>query len=108
MAKASLREKETLLKEIHHRVKNNMQVISSLLALQSQFVHDREDEQLFQDSQERIRSMALVYNKLYQSKTLATICMKEYVEELATNMVTHLYGYGKLEFEVDVGECRWA
>jgi PAS domain S-box-containing protein len=105
MAKASLREKETLLKEIHHRVKNNMQVISSLLALQSQFVHDREDEQLFQDSQERIRSMALVYNKLYQSKTLATICMKEYVEELATNLVNS-YSMARecLNLKIDVGE----
>ena len=83
----SLREKEILLKEIHHRVKNNMQVISSLLALQSQFIKNQDDASLFQDSQDRIRSMALVYNKLYQSNNLATINMKEYVEELVTNLV---------------------
>jgi two-component sensor histidine kinase len=102
---ASLKEKETLLKEIHHRVKNNMQVISSLLALQSQFVHAKEDEQLFQDSQDRIRSMALVYNKLYQSKTLATISMKGYVEELAINLVnSYSITRERLNLKIDVGE----
>jgi PAS domain S-box-containing protein len=105
IARASLKEKETLLKEIHHRVKNNMQVISSLLALQSQFVHAKEDEQLFQNSQDRIRSMALVYNKLYQSKTLATISMKEYIAELATNLVNS-YSFTRegIGLKIDVGE----
>jgi PAS domain S-box-containing protein len=85
--KASLKEKETLLKEIHHRVKNNMQVISSLLQLQSNFVKDKEDARLFQASQERIKSMSLVYNKLYQSKNLAEVSLKEYMTELVENLM---------------------
>jgi PAS domain S-box-containing protein len=85
--KASLAEKETLLKEIHHRVKNNMQVISSLLQLQSGFVKDKQDVHLFRESQDRIKSMSLVYNKLYQSHDLANINLKDYLTELVENLV---------------------
>ncbi len=85
--KASLVEKELLLKEIHHRVKNNMQIISSLLQLQSNFVTDEADALMFQESQQRINSMSLVYNKLYQSKDLANISFSEYVNSLVTNLM---------------------
>ena len=84
---ASLEEKELLLKEVHHRVKNNMQVISSLLQLQAGFVKNTEDASLFQDSQDRIKSMALIYNKLYQSKDLANINFAGYVKDLVSNLV---------------------
>jgi two-component sensor histidine kinase/PAS domain-containing protein len=84
---ASLREKETLLKEIQHRVKNNMQVISSLLSMQSQFAFDERDARLFQNSQDRIRSMSLVYDQLYMSHDLAEINLKEYINELSANLI---------------------
>jgi two-component sensor histidine kinase len=80
--RASLLEKEILLKEVHHRVKNNMQVISSLLRLQEGIVKDKASAMLLRDSQNRIQSMALVYNKLYQSENLANINMTDYINEL--------------------------
>ena len=85
--RASLREKELMLKEIHHRVKNNLQIICSLLNLQQQRILQPKMRELFSASQQRIRSMALVHEKIYHSSNLANIDFGEYVKSLSTELL---------------------
>lgn len=89
--KTSLHEKEILLREIHHRVKNNLQIISSLLNLQSEHVKDKEALDMFQESRLRVRSMAMVHEKLYRSKDLARVDFNEYILGLGYHMF-QMYG----------------
>jgi len=86
--KDSVKEKELLLKETHHRVKNNMQVMSSLLRLQSHSVQDSETKELFNKSQNMINSMALVHEKLYRTKSLRQVDFAEYISAFAPTLFT--------------------
>jgi PAS domain S-box-containing protein len=94
---ASLKEKEVLLKEIHHRVKNNLQIIASLLNLQTGYVDDPHYKKMFMESQNRVRSMALVHEKLYRSKDLSGIDFSEYVNSMMRDIYS---SYGLTQGEV--------
>jgi len=83
---AALQEKELLLREIHHRVKNNLQIISSLLNLQIPYIKDNESIEFFKESQNRVKSISMVHEKLYQSKNIDKIEFGEYISNIVTNL----------------------
>ncbi|MEG5063738.1 PAS domain S-box protein [Microcoleus sp. B3-A4] len=99
--KNSLKEKEILLKEIHHRVKNNLCVVASLLELQSNTVADPQVSKMFEESQNRLYSMALIHEKLYRSTNLAQINFGEYLEDLVSNLF-HSYNISNNRIQLQV------
>jgi PAS domain S-box-containing protein len=99
--KASLREKEILLKEIHHRVKNNLQIVCALLDLQSCHTDDRRALEMFKESQARVKSMALIHERLYRSQDLAHVDFAEYVRRLADDLY-NAYKISNEEIVLDV------
>ena len=82
----SLKEKEVMLQEIHHRVKNNLQVICSLLNLQSRYLKEEKTLKAFKETQNRVKSMALVHEQLYQSQNLSEIILADYIKQLTNNL----------------------
>lgn len=84
--RAALCEKEVLLKEIHHRVKNNLQIIHSMLNLQARYTEDKQVIELLKESKNRVYSMALIHEKLYQSESLARVNLSEYIHSLVANL----------------------
>lgn len=101
----SLEEKELLLKEIHHRVKNNLQIISSLLSLQTQIISDEKARAALENSQLRVRSMALIHEKLYQSESLSHIELGPYIRSLAANLFhTYRQDAARVQLEIEIGD----
>ncbi len=103
--KKSLKEKDLMMKEIHHRVKNNLMVIQSLLNLQSRYIKDTDARDIFKDSQNRAKSMAMIHESLYQSSDLKRIEFSEYITNLANNL---FYSYAaspeRVKMTVNVDE----
>lgn len=97
----SLEEKRTLLQEVHHRVKNNMQVVSSMLHLQVLETDNEEVQRQLSDSQNRIKSMALIHEKLYQSDSLSKIDFGRYVDELITSLKKISPQSSRIEFDLE-------
>lgn len=99
----SLNEKNLLLKEIHHRIKNSFQIVSSLLYLQSQNIKDKQAFLAISDAQERVNSMALLHQKLYQNDTLTDISTKEYIQDLVNNIIQthHNFNTAKIKYNID-------
>ena len=98
---ASLHEKEVLLREVHHRVKNNLQIIISLLNLQSRFIHDDKVLSAIRESQNRIKTISVVHEKLYRSKDLSGIDLEEYLHFLATSLF-RFYGVDQETIALDM------
>ena len=102
---ASLNEKEVLLQEIHHRVKNNMQIISSLLSLQAKNTENEEASEVLKESRGRVKSMAMIHEKLYHSPNMSKLNMYEYLDNLVSDILTSYSRVSSnIKTEVDVDE----
>ncbi len=99
-------EKEVLLKEIHHRVKNNLQVINSLIRLQCAFTDDKVALELFDECQNRIISMALIHEKMYEAHDLSNINLREYVNELSGNLLRSYRLNQRIELQIEVASMK--
>lgn len=98
----SLKEKEVLLKEIHHRVKNNLQIISSILNLQTSFVTDENTLGILLESRNRIRSMAIIHETLYKSEVFSSLDFGSYIEDLCNNLISSYQITGRVELEAEI------
>ncbi|QWX85561.1 hypothetical protein H0I23_07950 [Cellulophaga sp. HaHaR_3_176] len=103
-----LEERNTLLKEIHHRVKNNLQVITSLLNLQARYIKDEEVKSMLKYSQYRIQSMALLHETLYKSTDLSKINYSDYVNQLVSGLIVSMKGSNnKIDLELDIDNIHF-
>ncbi|MCG8574084.1 MAG: tetratricopeptide repeat protein [Flavobacteriales bacterium] len=100
----SKEEKEILLKEIHHRVKNNLQIINSLIRLQSNFMNEGNFQEKLMETENRIRSMGLIHEKLYKGSDLARLSIHSYLEELSINILESYENHIKISFKFDVAQ----
>lgn len=105
--KESLSEKEVLLSEIHHRVKNNMQIISSLFHLQSRYVGEPESRKFLRDTQSRVRAMAMIHEKIYLSHNLSSINFKDYVSNLVHEILANYSLDNRLKLTLNIEEVEF-
>ena len=105
--KSQLHEKEVMLQEIYHRVKNNLQIISSMLKLQASYIDNEYATQLFRNCQHRVKAMSLVHEKLYRSKDLSNISFKDYTKSLIRNLFISLNINGnRIKYELDINDVN--
>jgi len=103
----ALDEKEMLIKEIHHRVKNNLMIISSLLNLQSRYIEDKDARDVFRESQNRAKSMAMIHERLYQSTDLKNIDFGDYIQKLTTDLYRSMVSDpGRIKLDIDVEDVK--
>ena len=102
-----LKEKEVLLKEVHHRVKNNLQVISSILNLQSSYVKDQKTLDILRESQNRIKAMSFIHESLYRSDDFSFVSFSSYINSLSSNLVqTYIIKHANINLELDLGDVN--
>jgi len=105
--RSSLEEKNILLKEIHHRVKNNLQVVSGLLNLQASFIEDREIRERFRESENRVKTIAIMHEDLYESQEFFEINFATYVRRLAENLLSsYADSRRRIELDLDLEDAR--
>ena len=104
LLKASFEEKVVLLREIHHRVKNNLQIIASLLSLQSNYVYEPQTLELLQSGQNRVASMALIHEQLYQTENLSQIEVAAYIQNLIANLFSSYEIRGTISLHMNIEE----
>ncbi|MBP2045395.1 PAS domain-containing sensor histidine kinase [Methanobacterium aggregans] len=99
----ALEDKDVLIKEVHHRVKNNLMILSSLLNLQSRYITDEKIQNIFKECQDRTRSLAIIHEKLYRSEDLKKIKINEYIESLVSSLYhSYTLDYNRIKVRVDV------
>jgi two-component sensor histidine kinase/PAS domain-containing protein len=102
--KSALKEKEILLREIHHRTKNNMEVICNLFSLQAAYVKNKQVQRVFTETKNRIRSMALVHEKLYQAQDLANFNLNDYINDLTSSFMKNIQFKQKLSLKLEIDD----
>lgn len=102
----TLEEKDILMKEIYHRVKNNLMVISSLLNLQSRYIQDEEAKEIFRESQSRAHSMAIIHERLYRSSDMKHLNFGEYINTLASDLYHTYVDSSRIKLELDVEDLK--
>ncbi len=100
----SLEEKSVLLKEIHHRVKNNLHIVSSLLNIESRYIENKNDLKIIREGQDRVHAMALIHKKLYESDDLSNILFAEYIETLALEIIDSYGINDNIDLEVHIDD----
>jgi two-component sensor histidine kinase len=98
---AQSKKLEIMMKELHHRVKNNLQIVSSLLSLQTYKVQDEEAVLVLKESQQRVQAMSFIHQRLYKTESLTAVNMKEYLTDLAESLVS-AYGYNRDDFDLHI------